>query len=69
MTAVVLGGALAVSCNPQSAIAGLNSFPRLISPVPLDRHGVLTVGSYAIGSYEPGQVLTEAAISGIVYVP
>ena len=69
MNWVVLGGALAVSCNPQSAIAGLNSFPRLIYPVPLGRYGVLTVGSYAIGIYEPGQVLTEAAISGFVYVP
>ena len=69
MISVVLGGALAVSCNPQSAIAGLNSFPRLICSVPLGWYGVLTVGSYAIDNCEPGQVLTEAAISGPVYVP
>ena len=69
MDAVVLGGTLAVSCNPQSAIAGLNSFPRPTCSTPLDGYGVLTVGSYAIDNCEPGQVLTEAAISGRFYVP
>ena len=69
MSAVVLGGALAVSCNPQSAIAGLNPFPRLSWLIPLFWFGVLTAGSYAIDRHEPGQVLTEAAISGLLYVP
>ena len=45
---VVLGGALAVPCNPQSAIAGLNSFPRSACAAPLVQYGVLTARSYAI---------------------
>ena len=48
MTLVVLGGTLAVSCNSQSAIAGLNSFPRSDFSAPLLGYGVLTARSYAI---------------------
>ena len=65
----VLGGKIAVSCNLQSALAGLNSFLRLFVCKVCLVHVVLTSGSCAMESHEPCQVRKEAALSGTFHVP
>ena len=65
----VLGGKVAVSCNLQSALAGLNSFLRLFVCKVCLMHVVLTSGSCAMETHEPCQVRKEAALSGTFYVP
>jgi len=66
--AAVLGGRLAVSCNPPSAIAGLNSSARLsVSPLGW-RQVVLKAMSYTMETHEPGQTLTGAALSDDFHV-
>ena len=60
---VALGGELAVPCNLQPAIAGLNS--QLRSLAVLSEHALkaLKLGSHAIETYEPGQDRKVAAVS------
>jgi len=57
---VVLGGELAVSCNPKSAYAGLKSLLRVHG---LMFQGASPVGRHATGGYESRQVREEAAVS------
>ena len=65
----VLDGKAAVSCNPQSAIAGSNSRLRPVicgdSPI----REALRIGSYAIATCEPRQIRKKAAVSSHCYVP
>jgi len=65
----VLDGEMAVPCNPQSALAGLNSHPRYDACKACLVQVVLTIGSCATETHEPGQVRKEAAISGFFCVP
>lgn len=58
-----------MSCNLQSALAGLNSFLRLFACKVCLLHVVLTSGSCAMESHEPCQVRKEAALSGTFHVP
>lgn len=64
-----LDGEVAVPCNPQSAIAGLNSRLRLSSCGVRPMQEVLTNRSCATGTSEPCQVLTEAALRRHFRVP
>jgi hypothetical protein len=65
----VLDGEVAVPCYPQSAVAGLNSCQRSWGVRTSFRYPVLTVGSFAMNAYEPGQVRKEAAVSKMFHVP
>ncbi len=65
----VLDGEVAVPCNLQSALAGLNSYLRLILCEAWPFWTVLTIGSYATSTSEPCQVLTEAALRLTTRVP
>lgn len=65
----VLDGEVAVPCNPQSAIAGLNSCSRSLLCKVWLMQVVLKNGSYATETHEPRQVRKEAAVSGIFRVP
>jgi len=59
----VLDGEVAVPCNPQSAIAGLNSYQRSFSCEVWLMQVVLMIGSCAMEAHEPRQVRKEAAVS------
>jgi hypothetical protein len=65
----VLDGEVAVPCNLQPAIAGLNSYVRSELCEVWLMQVVLTNGSYATETHEPRQVRKEAAVSGIFRVP
>jgi len=65
----VLDGESAVSCNPQSAIAGLNSRLRPVICGVSTIHEALRIGSCAIAACELRQVRKKAAVSGHCYVP
>jgi hypothetical protein len=65
----VLDGEVAVPCNLQSAIAGLNSYSRFVLCKVWLMQVVLTNGSYATETYESRQVRKEAAVSGHFRVP
>ena len=56
-------------CNPQSAIAGLNSCQRFRRCEVRLLYVALTAGSPAMEAREPGQVRKEAAVSGKFHVP
>jgi hypothetical protein len=66
---VVLAGELAVPCNLQAALAGVNSSPRLDLCEVWSICSVLKVGSCAIRSFEPCQIRKEAALRKKSYVP
>ena len=59
----VLDGELAVPCNLQSAIEGLNSSQRLLICLVCPMQVVLMAGSHATYDCEPRQVRKKAAIS------
>ena len=65
----MLGGQLAVACNPQSALAGLNSRPRELAPGSVRRPEVLMVRSHAMSACEPGQDREVAALSDTAHAP
>jgi len=69
MSWVVLDGELAVPCNLQSAIAGLNPYPRLLAFWDCLCQRVLKTGSCAAEGYEPRQVREEAAVNRSFWVP
>ena len=62
---VALSGEIAVPCNLQSAIAGLNSRLRFASVLPERVQEALKLGSHAMGAYEPGQDRKVAAVSNV----
>ena len=64
----VLDGEVAVPCNPQSAIAGSNSYLRFALCKVWLMQVALTNGSCATETHEPRQVRKEAAVSGIFRV-
>ena len=65
----VLGGALAVPCHPQSALAGLNARPRVAAFGVSTSRAALTARSRAMCARESGQIRKEAALSGSGHVP
>src|SRR3954453_14617393 len=65
----VLGGALAVPCHPQTALAGLNARPRVAAFGVSTSRAALTARSRAMRARESGQVRKEAALSGSGHVP
>ena len=65
----MLDGEVAVPCNLQSAIAGLNSYVRFELCEVWLMQVVLKNGSYATETHESRQVRKEAAVSGIFRVP
>jgi len=66
----VLGGEVAVPCTRNPLYARLNSFAKatFLWSLPKAR-SVWRFRSYAIWTHESCQVLTEAALSGLSYVP
>jgi len=65
----VLDGEVAVPYNLQSAIAGSNSYPRLVLVGSWPKQVMRMVGSYATEIHEPCQVRKEAAVSEHFRVP
>ena len=62
---VALSGEVAVPCNLQPAIAGLNSRLRFAAVLPERVQEALKPGSHAMGTYEPGQDRKVAAVSNV----
>src|SRR3982750_4515801 len=64
----VLGGELAVPCNPQPAQAELNSLTRDWPLGPVPPQAALTARSCAMSACDPGRAGKEAALSGARHV-
>jgi len=62
---VALSGEVAVPCNLQPAIAGLNSRLRFAAVLPERVQEALKPGSHAMGTYEPGEDRKVAAVSNV----
>jgi len=65
----VLDGEVAVPCNLQSAIAGVNPFDEGRAVGAVRGIGAMIFWSCATERFEPCQVLTEAALRGLFRVP